>query len=307
MNLIFLPQFDPNLVAFEALGFEFALRWYAIAYVLGFVVAWQWFIRMIRYPALWPGERPPAGKDLPDRLLTWIIIGVIAGGRLGYVLFYNPAYFLDNPLQIVAIWQGGMSFHGGLAGLVVATYVFCRLNGLHVPSISDAIAVVAMPGLFFGRLANFINAELWGKPTDLPWAVVFPAGGGSVCPPDWPGICARHPSQLYEAVLEGVVLCALLAYLAYRRRWMHRPGQVAGLFFAGYGIVRFMVEFVREPDEQFVSDVNPLGFALQFGDVSGLTMGQLLSVPMIVAGLLVIWLARWRQLWTPGKSETGTS
>ncbi len=299
MNLIFLPQFDPVLFAFNVGGFNFALRWYAISYILGFIVAWQWFLMLMRQPKLWPGGNPPMGTELPDRLLTWIIIGVIIGGRLGYALFYNPNHFLRNPLDVLAIWQGGMSFHGGLSGLVAATWLFCRVNGVAVAGVADAISIVALPGLFFGRIANFINNELWGRPSEAPWAVVISSGDGSVCPPDWTAICARHPSQLYEALLEGVILCAILSWLAYRRHWLHLPGQLTGLFFAGYGTARFVVEFFREPDGQFLSADNPGGFVLQFGEWAGLTMGQALSVPMVLIGLTVIWTARRHRRWIP--------
>ena len=297
MNVIFLPQFDPDLIAFDIGGFGFAVRWYAVAYIAGFIVAWRWFLMLLRRPALWPGGQPPMGTDLPDRLLTWIIIGVIIGGRLGYVIFYSPAHFLANPLDALAIWRGGMSFHGGFAGLVAATWLFCRINGIAVASVADAISIVAMPGLFFGRLANFINHELWGRPSEVPWAVVIPSGDGSVCPADWTAICARHPSQLYEAILEGALLCLVLAWLAYRRNWLHVPGQLTGLFFAGYGTARFLAEFFREPDMQFISASNPGGFALRFSETAGLTMGQSLSVPMILIGLIVLWTARRHRRW----------
>ena len=299
MNAIFLPQFDPNLIAFEIGGFDFAIRWYALSYIAGFLVAWRWFIVLAKRNDIWPNEVPPMTPEMPERLLTWIIIGILAGGRLGYVLFYNPGHFLNNPAEIFAIWQGGMSFHGGFAGLIVATWLFCRLNRLALATVSDAVALVSVPGLFFGRIANFINGELWGRPSDVPWSVVFPSGGGSVCPPDWTGICSRHPSQLYEALLEGVLICILLGWLVYRKKWMHRPGGVAGMFFAGYGAARVFVELFREPDSQFVSAENPHGFVLQFSETFGLTMGQSLTAPMLVIGAVVIWQARWKQRWVP--------
>ncbi len=297
MNAIFLPHISPELVSFTVIGFDFSIRWYALAYILGFLVAWLWFTRLMRRPELWPEGKPPMDRDLPDRLLTWIILGVIAGGRFGYAIFYNPGHYLENPLAVLAIWQGGMSFHGGLAGLVVATWMFCRINRVPVASVADAVAISAMPGLFFGRIANFINNELWGTPSTLPWAVVVPAGDATVCPPDWTAICARHPSQIYEALLEGLFLCALLAWLAYRRGWLQRPGQIAGLFFATYGLVRLAVELVREPDIQFVTADNPAGFVLELGAGFGLTMGQALSLPMILLGALTIGLARRTNRW----------
>ena len=297
MNAIFLPQFDPDLITFEVGGINLAIRWYAIAYVLGFLVAWKWSLALLRQSELWSGRKSPMAPEMSDRLLTWIILGVIAGGRLGYAAFYNPVHFLQNPFDVLAVWLGGMSFHGGLLGLIIATWLFCRLNRISVASVADLISIVAMPGLFFGRIANFINNELWGRPSEMPWAVVVPSGDGSVCPADWTGICSRHPSQLYEALFEGALLCAILSWLAYRRCWLHLPGQLAGLFFTGYGLARFCVEFFREPDGHFVSVDNPVGFALQFSATTGLTMGQLLSVPMVLIGVIVLWQSRWKRRW----------
>jgi phosphatidylglycerol:prolipoprotein diacylglycerol transferase len=221
-----------------------------------------------------------------ERLLTWVIIGVILGGRLGFVLFYQPAFYLQNPGLILRIWEGGMSFHGGFLGVVVAGLIFCRREGIPMLSLADLMAIVAPIGIGLGRIANFINAELWGRPTTLPWGVAFPGEAAQTCP-DVVGICARHPSQLYEAALEGLVLFAVLLWVVYRKGWLARPGRTAGLFFAGYGAARFAVEFVRQPDALFISDGNPLGLAWHIGGW-GLTMGQILSLPMIVAGLWFI-------------------
>ncbi len=223
-------------------------------------------------------------KQVED-LLTWVIIGVIAGGRLGFVLFYQPAYYFRNPAEIFAVWQGGMSFHGGMLGVVLAIVFFCSRENLRILSVADALAIATPPGLFFGRLANFVNAELWGRPTTAPWGVIFPGGSAQDCGPEFPVPCARHPSQLYEAGLEGLLLGAALLFLVSRGGLM-RPGRIVGAFLAGYGASRFLVELVRQPDAQFVTADNPIGYALQFGP-AGLTMGQLLSLPMIAAG---VWL-----------------
>lgn len=219
--------------------------------------------------------------------MTWIILGIILGGRLGFVLFYQPEYYLSHPVEALMIWQGGMAFHGGLLGVVLAGWIWSARN--HVPrlKLADAMALCTPPGLLFGRLANFVNAELWGRPTEVPWGVAFPGEAAQACGQAAGELCARHPSQLYEAGLEGLLLGAVLLWLAFARGWLKTPGRIAALFFAGYGAARFIVEFFRQPDAQFVSEGNPLGLALQMGGL-GLTMGQLLSLPMIVVGLWLV-------------------
>lgn len=250
------PAIDPVLVQLGPL----AIRWYAIAYIAGLVLGWLLARALVARPALWGGTSPMTPQDLDDALF-WATLGVILGGRLGYVLFYNPVYFAANPQDIVAVWKGGMSFHGGLAGTLVALVLFARSRGIRVMSLLDVSGVVAPLGLFFGRLANFINGELWGRPADVPWAIVFPHGGPE----------PRHPSQLYEAALEGIVLF-LIMLLVVRLGGLKRPGVAAGIFGIGYGLSRITAEFFREPDAQ-------LGY-LAFGT----TMGMWLSVPLVVAG-----------------------
>ncbi|MCR8826168.1 prolipoprotein diacylglyceryl transferase [Photobacterium sp. TY 1-4] len=267
-----------------------ALRWYALAYIVGILAGWRLVVMATRRARLWRNDTPPMTTTQIEDLLTWIIVGVILGGRLGYVLFYQPAYYLANPSQILAIWQGGMSFHGGLLGVVIAAYIYTWRQGIPKTSAADAIALGVPPGLLLGRISNFINAELWGRPTDLPWGVAFPGDAAQYCP-DVVGLCARHPSQLYEALLEGLILGAILLILVWRRDALKFPGRVAGTFFAGYGLSRFVVEFVRQPDAQFISDGNPLGLAWHVGGW-GLTMGQILSLPMIALGLWLILRAR---------------
>lgn len=289
MSYIPFPDIAPEIFTISAFGISFALRWYALAYIVGILAAWRIARATVERPALWHGPAP-MNADQIERLLTWVILGVILGGRLGFVLFYQPGYYLANPSHILRVWEGGMSFHGGFLGVIVAALVFCRAEGVPMLKAADVMALATPPGLFLGRIANFINAELWGRPTDLPWGVAFPGEAAQACA-DVAGICARHPSQLYEAALEGLILGLLLGWLAWRRGWLKAPGRIAGLFFAGYGAARFAVEFVRQPDVQFVSEGNPLGLVLHIGGY-GLTMGQILSLPMIAAGLWLIARAR---------------
>ena len=285
---ISLPAINPEIFAFDLGGFTFALRWYAVSYIAGFLIARHWFLAFMRRPELWPEAQPPMNLVQPERLLTWIIIGAVAGGRIGYALIYNPAHYLESPVEVLKIWKGGMSFHGGFIGLIAATYLYCKKEGVPVAGVADTISIVCTPGLFLGRLANFVNMELWGRPSELPWAVVFPHGNAAICPLDWAGPCSRHPSQLYEALLEGLLLGMLLAWLAYGKKWLKTPGLLTGMFFSGYGASRFIVEFFRVPDEQFVSESNPLGHVVRLTESVGATMGQTLSVLMIAIGLAII-------------------
>ncbi|NOD35276.1 MULTISPECIES: prolipoprotein diacylglyceryl transferase [unclassified Ruegeria] len=278
------PDLSPELFLISLFGMEFALRWYALAYIAGILIAWRLAVVALRRPALWPADTPPMKPDQLEDLVTWIILGVILGGRLGFVLFYQPAYYLSNPLEILKVWQGGMAFHGGLLGVILASYMFARRHQIPTLSLGDLVAYTVPPGLLLGRLANFVNAELWGRPSELPWAVIFPGFAAQDCPGVVAGMCARHPSQLYEAALEGVLLGALLLWLVYHRGAFKKPGMIMGLFLAGYGASRFIVEFFRQPDAQFVSPGNPLGLAWHVGGY-GLTMGQILSLPMIAIGL----------------------
>lgn len=267
-----------------------AIRWYALSYIVGFLLGWRWFIHFMKKPTLWPRDKPPLAPDQPEQLLTWIIIGVIIGGRLGYVTFYNFGYFLENPLEILKIWTGGMSFHGAFVGLIIGTILYCKKTNSHLGSVSDTISITVTPGLFLGRIANFINMELFGRPTHVSWGVIYPDGPASICPETWIGVCSRHPSQLYEAVLEGLLLCLILSYLVYRKGYFKVPWRTSGLFFAGYGLARVLVEFYREPDPQFLSEGNPYGYVIQFSEWGGITMGQLLSLPMVIVGLGLIFI-----------------
>ncbi len=286
------PDISPELFAVEIGNFRFALRWYALAYIVGLIAGWRIIVAAMRRPALWPGAQAPMAPGAVESLLTWVIVGVILGGRLGFVLFYQPGYYLANPAEILRVWEGGMSFHGGLAGVIVAGLVFAWRNAVPPLQLGDAMAMVAPIGIFLGRVANFINAELWGRPTEVPWGVVFPGAAAQTCPWDWPhAVCARHPTQLYEAALEGLLLGAVVLWLAWRRGALRQPGLITGVFVAGYGLSRFIVEIWREADAQFVSPDNPLGHVVALGPV-GLSMGQLLSLPMIAAGAWLVWRAR---------------
>jgi len=266
--LIDFPRFNPVAIS---LG-PFAIRWYALAYIAGIVLGWLYARALVKNGCLWGGPAPISLPQLDDFIL-WVTLGIIVGGRTGYVLFYNLPFFIEHPTAVFKLWEGGMSFHGGFLGCVAAVIWFARRNGIPVLSLGDITTAVGPIGLFLGRIANFINSELWGRPADpsLPWAVIFPNGGP----------LPRHPSQLYEAGLEGVVLFTVLA-LMIRFGALKRPGLILGSFIALYGVARIIGEFFREPDVQ-------LGFLW-----GGLTMGMLLSVPMVIVGLVLIAKA-WRR------------
>ncbi len=254
--MIVLPEINPVAISLGPLD----IRWYGLAYAAGFIVAW-WLGRVQAHRPWSPFEP----EDVDD-LITWLIVGLILGGRLGYALFYNFDYFLANPTDIVKIWQGGMSFHGGFLGVIGAGWLFARRKGVKLLDLGDFLAPLALPGLFFGRLGNFMNGELWGRVTDGPFGVLFqnPAAGG----------VPRHASQLYEAMLEGLLLFIILQLYTRKHR---ATGRASGVFLVGYGLFRFLVEFARQPDVQ-------LGY-IAFG---WLTMGQLLCVPMLIGGLWLL-------------------
>jgi phosphatidylglycerol:prolipoprotein diacylglycerol transferase len=295
--MIPFPDIAPEIFSITLFGFELALRWYALAYIAGIIIAWQISLAAIRRPALWRGNVPPMTKVQIEDLLTWIIIGIILGGRLGFVLFYQPAYYLANPGQILMVWQGGMAFHGGFLGVVVAAWIFTARHKIPRLAAADAIALGVPVGLMLGRLANFINGELWGRPTDMPWGVAFPGAAAPDCE-GVIGLCARHPSQLYQAGLEGALLLAVMLWLAFRRDALKVPGQITGVFLAGYGAARFVVEYFRQADAQFITPDNPMGHVIRLGE-AGITMGQVLSLPMLAAGIALIVLARRRVALAP--------
>ncbi len=251
------PAFDPVLIHIGPL----AIRWYALAYIVGILAGWAYARALVRAESLWGGKAPLTALDFDD-FVVWVTLGIILGGRIGYVLFYNPAHFATHPLEIVQLWNGGMSFHGGFTGCVLAVVLFARKRGLSIMSLGDITCAVGTIGIFLGRIANFINGELWGRAADVPWAMVFPNGGP----------IARHPSQIYEALLEGVLLFLVL-FAAMRAGALKKPGMIIGLFAVVYAIARSFCEFFREPDAQ-------LGFLW-----GGATMGQLLSIPLFLAGV----------------------
>ncbi|MEX2034904.1 MAG: prolipoprotein diacylglyceryl transferase [Xanthobacteraceae bacterium] len=261
------PNFDPVLVTIG----PFAIRWYALAYIVGILLGWLYARALIRAESLWAGPAPLTPIDFDDFIL-WVTLGIILGGRAGYVLFYNPVHFAAHPAEIVQLWKGGMSFHGGFVGCVLAVVLFARWRRIPILSLGDITCAVAPIGLLLGRLANFINGELWGRPTDVPWAMVFPGGGP----------LPRHPSQLYEAGLEGLLLLGVL-WLAIRAGALRRPGLIIGAFALGYSIARIVCEFFREPDPQ-------LGYL--WGEF---TMGMLLSLPLLLTGIAFIVAALARQ------------
>src|SRR5246127_4643541 len=251
------PAFDPVLISFG----PFAIRWYALAYIVGILLGWPYARAIIRRERFWGSPVPMTVTDYDDFVL-WVTLGISLGGRIGYVLFYNPSYFAAHPLESFQLWKGGMSFHGGFLGCVLAVILFARHRGIPFLPLGDVTCAAGPIGLFLGRIANFINGELWGRPSDVPWAMVFPSGGP----------LPRHPSQLYEATLEGLVLLTVLHVLV-RRGALKRPGTITGAFALGYGMIRIFCELFREPDVQ-------LGFLWQ-----GLTMGMLLTVPLMLAAL----------------------
>lgn len=263
--MLTFPNIDPVMFSIGPL----VVRWYAVAYLVGILGGWQYLCYMNeRY-----NQKSPVTKKHLDDLLMWITIGVVLGGRIGYVLFYNLTYYINHPGSILQVWQGGMSFHGGLLGVLIAMLLFGHFRRLKFLDIADLAAIATPIGLFFGRLANFINGELFGRITDAPWGMVFPRGG------QYP----RHPSQLYEAGLEGLLLFVVLWWLVAKREALSKSGLTGGVFLLGYGLARFLVEFVRQPDEQ-------LGFVFGF-----LSMGQVLCLPMILFGLGLIHYARHHQ------------
>jgi phosphatidylglycerol:prolipoprotein diacylglycerol transferase len=298
-----IPNFNPYALGpFHPFGWTIGIRWYALAYITGIVLGWVYAVRLVKNQRLWGDRGPPVETRQLDDLVLWLTMGVILGGRFGYVLFYgsSQAEFWEHPLNILKIWDGGMSFHGGFIGVAVAVILYAwrglngswsgaalkdtfRLSNAHSAwRLGDVIAPVAPVGLFFGRIANFINGELWGRPTNLPWGVIFcndniRASHGGTCPDGG----ARHPSQLYEAGLEGLVLFAVLWWGAYKLGWLKKPGLVTGVFLVGYGLARLALENVREPDEFMPAALR-----------GWITMGMILCIPMILGGIWLILAAR---------------
>jgi len=261
------PNIDPVIFSIGPV----AIHWYGLAYVVGILLGWRYARKVVSTNRLWAGGAPAMTVTDLDDFLLWAAVGIVAGGRVGYMLFYDWPTFAANPLSLFEVWNGGMSFHGGLLGTILAMFLFARFRRISTWSLFDVVAASTPLGLLLGRIANFINGELWGKTTDVPWAMVFPTGGPE----------PRHPSQLYEAFLEGLALFALLAFLIWRLGKLKSPGFVSGAFLAGYAVSRILVEFVRQPD-------------VQIGYLYGgwLTMGMILSTPMLLLGVAVMAMAR---------------
>lgn len=284
------PDFDPVLIHIGPLP----LRWYALAYVAGILLGWWYAARLLRAEQVWAPARPPITLPQLDDLVLWVTLGIILGGRLGYALFYQPSLFLQiltgptlgDRLELLQLWTGGMSFHGGFLGVSLAVWWYARKHNVRLLSLADLLAPVAPIGLFFGRIANFVNGELWGRPTDGPFGVIFCNDRiaqlyGGACPPQL--LMPRHPSQLYEAALEGLLLFIVLGLAVWKLKLLTKPGYVTGLFLLGYGLSRALMETVREPDAHMPE-------ALQ----GVITMGMLLSIPMILVGAWLVWRARSR-------------
>ena len=267
---ITLPEFNSFAIQIG----DFGIRWYALSYIAGLLLGIYILRRETRLP------KPLLSADQVDHLLNYLLVGIIIGGRLGYAVFYNIAFYLSNPLSIFRLWEGGMSFHGALIGVGVSLFFMAWRNNLPFLALSDRVAMVAPIGLFLGRLANFINGELYGRVTNVPWAMIFPHSDGQ----------PRHPSQLYEAGLEGAVL-GLVMYILWQKNWLAISGRLTGVFSCGYGLARFVVETVRQPDAQ-------IGLF-----AGGFSMGQILSMPMIIFGLYLL-IQNWRQEQSHGKSQS---
>ena len=282
----FPENIKPEVFSVSLGDFTFTLYWYALAYIFGIIACWQLAAIALKKNELWQKNTPPLNPLKLEDLMSFSVLGIIFGGRLGFVIFYNPEYYLQNPLEVLFIWQGGMSFHGGLIGVATASFLFFRKNSVPLRSGADLLALGTPIGLGLGRLANFINDELWGRVTDVPWGVIVNSPQSRTVCQEIVDHCIRHPSQIYEAILEGLILFILMMYLAFKRNAFKRPGYLASIFFMGYGLSRCFVELFRQPDQQFQSVNNPMGFFIQFGEM-GLTMGQVLSLPMIVIGIIL--------------------
>jgi phosphatidylglycerol---prolipoprotein diacylglyceryl transferase len=265
LNVLPFPAIDPVLISIGPLS----IRWYALAYIVGILFGWWYARRLAANNRLWGATGSPIRPLDIDDLVVWATIGIIVGGRLGYVLFYDLGAFLAAPLTIFEVWHGGMSFHGGFLGTVIAMVLFARSRRIPILSLFDMVAPSVTVGLLLGRLANFVNGELWGRPGDVPWAMVFPSAD----------LQPRHPSQLYEALLEGLVLFLVLRFCTHRQLRLRQPGFVSAIFAIGYALARIIAEFFRQPDFQ-------IGYL-----AGGLTMGMLLSLPLLLAGVVLLVIA----------------
>jgi phosphatidylglycerol---prolipoprotein diacylglyceryl transferase len=270
MSLLEIPFPEINPIALQ-IG-PLAVRWYGLAYAAGLIIGWLYIRQLLRRPQLWKNNTAPMSPDDADELLLWVAAGVILGGRLGHVLFYHSGYYFSNPMEILAIWKGGMSFHGGLLGTGLGMYIYARRSGISVWPVMDLVSAAVPIGLFFGRVANFINAEVVGSPTDMPWGMVFPGSGAE----------PRHPAMLYEAALEGVALFIILRYLTHVKLSLKMPGLTSGVFLTGYAVFRIFSELFKIVDYRLVHADYPI------------TKGMVYSVPMLFLGIWFIYRARTR-------------
>lgn len=270
------PEIDPIIFSFSVGNLELALRWYALSYILGILVAWKLMQNLSKYSSLWPDSLAPIQPSAVEDLMTYMILGIILGGRIGYVVFYQPGYYLYNPEDILKVWNGGMSFHGGFLGVVFGALLYGKKKKSNLLSLGDIIAIASPPGLFFGRLANFINGELWGKTTEVSWGILFPKA------PDFALGIARHPSQIYAAVLEGLIPFIYIQWRFWKTDLIiKKPGQLTGEFLILYSISRILNEIFREPDATLIG---------------GMSRGQFYSIFLIIGGILLVLLAKKRAI-----------
>ncbi|MGE0700563.1 MAG: prolipoprotein diacylglyceryl transferase [Hyphomicrobiaceae bacterium] len=257
------PAIDPVALQLGPLS----VKWYGLAYVAGLLLGWLYIKRLVAHSGLWRDGKPPFEPQLVDDLFVWVALGVVIGGRLGHILLYEPGYYFSNPLEILKIWRGGMAFHGGMLGAIAGMWLFARRQGVPALSVMDAVSAAVPFGLFFGRTANFINAEVIGRVTDVPWGMIIPGAGAM----------PRHPVQLYEALTEGLLLFLVLRWLTHSRGWLRTPGRIGAAFLLGYGAFRIVCEVFKDEYRGVLGSLE-------------LTSGMLYSVPMVLVGLGAIWL-----------------
>ena len=290
------PNISETAFSINVLGLNLNVQWYGLSYIAGILLAWYFMAKLVKNKHLWFANHSIIKRSAVDDLITYMILGIVIGGRLGYCLFYAPGYYFESPIRIIYVWEGGMSFHGGFLGVIISGALFGVRKKINLLSLGDLIAFASPPGLFFGRIANFINGELWGKPTTSVFGIQFTKGQGQFCPNPNELPCFRHPSQLYEAFFEGIILMLIFYYLVFIYKALRKPGIIFGSFLLGYGVIRFSIEFVREADAFFITNENPYGYVLQVIPGIGISMGQLLTVPMIIFGFFMILLVNKRTI-----------
>lgn len=291
MTLLF-PNIDPALFTFEVFGINLGIRYYSLSYILGIIIAWWIISKISKSKNIWPYKKVTLIPSHVEDLIFYLALGIILGGRLGYVIFYQPLVIISDPLFIFQVWKGGMSFHGGFLGVIFAGVLFGYKKGIPILTLGDIVATASPPGIFLGRMANFVNGELWGKPTTAFSGMLFPSQNAQQCPIDWLVICTRHPTQLYEAFFEGLLLGILLLVFLFKLKGLYYPGKTICLFLIGYGTSRFFIEYFRQADLHLISDDNPFGHIITFSDkiseFGGFTMGQALCIPMVLIGIILL-------------------